>query len=527
MGRDRYGWTLAVVAVSAFMVTLDNTVTNAAVKTWTGYFDTSIGAISWVATAYILMFSCLMIAGGRLVDVYGTKLIFTIGMTVFTIASLGAGLSQELSQLIALRVFQGAGAALALPATLVAVTYGRTHKQKSQGNLVYILTASVASAAGPAVGGVIIQYFGWHWIFLINVVPGIIAVVLGLMVLESQREDSAEGVDLPAVLTSATMLFAITYAVHAGGSLGWGSPAVLAVFLLALMSFVSFVVVEKWAPNPMITTEFFRNKAFTGGLAGQILWGIGFAGVLFYSNDFMQDVLGWTAPKAGSVFILPAVIIGALTPVGFYLADKFGPRVPCTAGMAVMALGLTAFSRLTIGSTFVDMLPGIVLVGVGSAMVMPLGMFMLKAVPEERSGVAGGLLNVGREISAALGIVGLGAVLHAMQKNGAAKGIDPKLALQHGSSAALLVGGMLVMVGAVICAFTLQGREAALQASDSPLETMPDRMPVREATGPVPAISSGAFPIIPDWWGSNQRAGIPSAWPPPPPYSPYEMSGRS
>ncbi|GAA3243557.1 MFS transporter [Actinocorallia longicatena] len=522
MGRDRYGWTLTVVAVSAFMVTLDNTVTNAAVDTWTRYFGTSLSAISWVATSYILIFSCLMIAGGRLVDVYGTRLVFTIGMSTFTLASLGAGLSHELPQLIAFRVLQGSGAALALPATLVAVTVGRTDKQKSLGNLVYILTASVASAAGPGLGGVIIQSFGWQWLFLINVGPGLLAVALGLRVLDGQRQDSNEGVDLPAVLTSATMLFAITYGVHAGSHMGWTSPSALAVFALALMSLISFIVVEKWAPNPMITTEFFRNKAFSGGLAGQILWGVGFAGVLFYSNDFMQYVLSWSPAKAGSVFILPAVIIGALTPVGFYLSDRFGPKVPCTAGMAIMAFGLTAFSRLTISTTFVDMLPGIILVGVGSALVMPLGMVMLKTVAEERAGVAGGLLNVGREISAALGIVGLGAVLHALQKEGNAKGLDPKIALQQGSSAALLVGGMLVMVGAVICAFTLPGR-AAPQPEKTTV-TLPDRVPAYESTGPIPSLSSGAFPIIPDWWGSNQRAGIPSAWPPPPPHSPYEMT---
>ncbi|GAA2719738.1 MFS transporter [Actinocorallia aurantiaca] len=514
MGRDRYGWTLAVVAVSAFMVTLDNTVTNIALTTLYEYFDTDIAAVSWVSTAYILMFSCLMIAGGRMVDVYGCRRIFTIGMVTFTLSSLGAGLSQELTQLIFFRVTQGAGAALALPATLVMVINKRTDKQKSIGNLVFILTGTIASALGPTVGGLIVDAFSWHWIFLINVVPGIAVIVLGLFVLDGQSENSPGSVDLPAVLTSATMLFAFTYGIHSGSDLGFTDPSVLAVLALGAMALGSFILVEKWAPNPMLTTEFFRNKAFSGGLAGQILWGMGFSGVITYSGNFMQDVLEWSPSQAGTAFIPPAVIIGVLTPVGFWLSSRFGPRVPISAGMVLMAFGLVAFSRLRQGDTFVDIIPGIVLVGMGSALTMPLGLYLIKAVPEERTGVAGGVLNVGREISAAMGIVALGAVLNALSRNARAEGSSKVEAMEQGSSAALLVGGGLVLVGAIITLFTLQRRGDVPEEEPGTTPKSPDS----------PSLTSGSFPVIPDWWGNNRRSQIPSAWPPPPPYSPYEMS---
>ncbi|MEO3785399.1 MFS transporter [Actinocorallia sp. B10E7] len=516
MGRDRYGWTLTVVAVSAFMVTLDNTVTNIALTTLYKYFDTDIAAVSWVTTSYILMFSCLMIAGGRLVDVYGCRRIFTIGMATFTLSSLGAGLSQELTHLILFRVVQGAGAALALPATLVMVINKRTDKQKSVGNLVYILTATIASALGPTVGGLIIDAFSWHWIFLINVVPGLFVTVLGLFVLDGQSDNSPESVDLPAVLTSATLLFALTYGIHSGGNpkLGFMDPSVLAVFGLAALALGSFILVEKWAPNPMLTTEFFRNKAFSGGLAGQILWGMGFSGVITYSGNFMQEVLEWTPSQAGTAFIPPAVIIGVLTPLGFWLSAKFGPRVPISAGMVLMACGLVAFSRLRQGDTFVDIIPGIALVGAGSALTMPLGLYLIKAVPEERTGVAGGVLNVGREISAAMGIVALGAVLKSLERDALTQGSSEVEAMEQGSSAALMVGGGLVLAGAIITLFTLQRR------GDIP-EEEPGTTPKAPES---PSITSGSFPVIPDWWGNNRRSQIPSAWPPPPPYSPYEMS---
>jgi EmrB/QacA subfamily drug resistance transporter len=507
---------LAVVAVTGFMVTLDNTVTTNAAKTLQDSFHTSAGAVSWVATSYILMFSCLMIAGGRLVDVYGPRITFVSGLVIFTGASLGAGLSHDLAQLIICRVLQGAGAAIALPATLVAITVDRTDRQRSQGNLVYILVASIASAAGPAVGGTIIINWGWHWIFLINVVPGALAVILGLAVLRGQREGSPEGLDLPAVLTSATLLFAITYAISAGGSFGWSDPAVLGVFVLAAMSLLSFVLVEKWAPNPMITTEFFRNKIFVGGLIGQLLWGIGFSGVLYYASQFIQIVLHYKPDQAGLFFIPPAVIIGVSTPIGFMLTTKFGPRIPVTTGLTLMAGGMLLFSRVREGAGFLDLAPGIALIGVGSALMMPLGMFILKSVPENRAGVAGGLLNVGREVSAALGIVVLGVVFNALTQNAKANGTSIVRATERASSSALTLGAGLVLIGALVVFWTMPAKKDIVEPEPA-VEPIPET---------ARTTASGTFPVIPEWWGSNARAGIPSAWPPPPAHSPYELTGQ-
>jgi EmrB/QacA subfamily drug resistance transporter len=508
---------LAVVAVTGFMVTLDNTVTTNAAITLQKAFDANAGAVSWVATSYILTFSCLMIAGGRLVDVYGPRITFVSGMTIFTLASLGAGLSDDLAQLIAWRVLQGAGSAIALPATLVAITVDRTDKQRSQGNLIFILVASIASAGGPAVGGSIIVHWSWHWIFLINVVPGALVILLGLMVLRGQREGSPEGLDLPAVLTSATLLFSITYAISAGGDFGWNDPAVLGVFALAAMSLFSLVLVEKWAPNPMITTEFFRNKIFVGGLIGQILWGIGFSGVLYYASQFIQNVLHYTPDEAGLFFIPPAVIIGVTTPIGFMLTTKFGPRIPVTSGLSLMAFGMLLFSRVREGAGFIDLAPGIVLIGIGSALMMPLGMFILKSVPADRAGVAGGLLNVGREVSAALGIVVLGVVFNAMTRDAKSCKTCLVRATEQASSAALMLGAGLVLIGALVVFWAIPPKKDIV-------EPEPAVEPVHENARTT---SSGTFPIIPEWWGANKRAGIPSAWPPPPTHSPYELSSGS
>jgi EmrB/QacA subfamily drug resistance transporter len=387
--RGRYRWALAVVAVSAFMITMDNTVVANALPTMIRELDMSNSAKDWVATGYILMFSCLMIAGGRLTDVYGCRVTFTSGMVVFTLASAVCGLAPDDMVLILGRIVQGAGAALALPATLVMVTVGRTDKQRSLGTIVWVGAASGATALGPTIGGIIVSHWPWGWIFLINIPAGILVIILGLVVLTSKGENADARVDLPGVLISATMLFALAYGLETGRVHGWGDPSVLAVFALAGIALACFIVVETWAPDPMMNLRFFRNRVFVGGLLSQMLWGIGFNGMVFYSATFLQTYLGFSPPKAGLVMLPSAIAVMVTTPVAFWLASRVGPRAAVGGGMAAMAFGMVLFSMLRRDHGFAELMPGVLIVGIGSAMCMPLAMYVLKAVPEEQVWPAG------------------------------------------------------------------------------------------------------------------------------------------
>ncbi|MER6810088.1 DHA2 family efflux MFS transporter permease subunit [Spirillospora sp. NPDC000708] len=553
MTRGRYRWALAVVAVSAFMTTMDNTVVFTALPRIMADLGMSSSAKDWVATGYILMFSCLMITGGRLTDLYGCRVTFTTGMIVFTSASAVCGLAHTSEVLILARIVQGGGAALVLPATQVMVTVGRNDKQRSIGNIVFIGAASSATALGPTIGGIIVEHFHWGWIFLINIVPGILVILLGAVVLTGRSKNPHARIDLPGVLISATMLFAFIYGLEDGNKHGWADPSVLSTFALGGIALVCFIVVESWAPDPMIDLRFFRNRVFSGGLVSQMLYGIGFNGMMFYSQPFLQRFLGFSPPEAGLVMLPPALTIMVLTPVAFLLATKIGPRPAIGAGMALMGVGMILFSTLEIGDGYADLMPGVLLVGVGAALAMPLVMYVLKAVPEKRAGVASGVINVIREASGAFGIAIVGLLIQTVPDEGAsARALE---SFRHGTSSGLALGAALVLIGGVISALTLpsrrgwtgpkHGKQAPLVAEPAAARPEPalatatatatatprDPLPVVPGPDPVGAVPS-ADPVPlrtetdpmaaprtpgPHWWSDTPDDDAPATWRPTPP----------
>ncbi|MBE1532155.1 EmrB/QacA subfamily drug resistance transporter [Actinomadura algeriensis] len=475
---------------------MDNTVVFTATPTIQDDLRMSDSATEWIATGYILMFSCLMIAGGRLTDIHGCRVVFSTGMIVFTAASAVCGLAQSSDVLILARIVQGAGAALALPATQVMVTVGRNDKQRSIGNIVWIGAASSATAFGPTIGGVIVQHWTWHWIFLINIVPGIVVILLGMFLLTGEGQNKDARVDLPGVLISATMLFALIYALEAGPDHGWTDPSVLSVFALGLIALVCFVMVESWAPDPMMDLRFFRNRVFTGGLLSQMLYGIGFNGMMFYSQPFLQRYLGFSPPEAGLVMLPPAITIMVLTPIAFLLAAKIGSRPAIGGGMALMGVGMFLFSTLEVGDGYADLMPGVMLVGVGAALGMPLVMYVLKAVPEQQAGVASGVINVIREASGAFGIAIVGLLVHSIPKQDASPAELESFG--SGTSSGLILGAALVVFGGVIGALTLPSRRGWLGPKHGKQRPLVSDPPPRDRPAHVPADATAVHATSPD-----------------------------
>ncbi|MEV5570412.1 MFS transporter [Spirillospora sp. NPDC052269] len=467
MTRGRYRWALLVVTVSAFVTTMDNTVVIQAIPTIRRDLGMSGSAAEWVTTGYMLMFSCLMVAGGRITDIYGCRVGFTTGMAIFTAASAVCGFAPDAGILILARVLQGAGAALALPATLVMVTVGRTDRQRSLGTIVWVAAGGSATALGGPIGASIVTYWSWNWIFLVNIVPGILVIVLGAVVLTSKAENANARVDMPGVLISATALFALVYGLEAVQRDGWAARPVLGVFALAVVASACFVMVERWAPDPMISLGFFRNRVFVGGLLSQMLQGMGFTALLFYSATFMQDYLGFTALESSLVLLPAAFVIVGLTPVAFWLAGRAGPRITIGAGMGLMALGMSWFSLIRRGDGYTDLLPGVLTVGAGSALVMPLAMYVLKAIPDERTGVASGILNVIREASGAFGIAIVGVLIHDLPGHASAAAMER---FRHGISSGLLLGAALVAVGGLISATTLPRKHELRESASAPVQ---------------------------------------------------------
>src|SRR5215467_10076612 len=256
----RRWWSLVAVSLATFMTYLDNNVTNVAIPTIQRDLHLSVASLEWVVSSYILVFAGLMLAGGRLADVFGRRRLFLTGLSIFTLASLGAGLAGSGSVLIAARLVQGLGAAMLIPTTLAIILAAFTNpRERTAAISTWTAIGAMALAFGPLIGGFISQHLHWGWIFFINVPVGIIALGIAAFAMDESRDPAAvRRLDLPGMITSSVSLFALTYALIEGHDKGWTSALILGAFALAAVAAAAFVAVEARTEQPMVQLALFR-----------------------------------------------------------------------------------------------------------------------------------------------------------------------------------------------------------------------------------------------------------------------------
>jgi EmrB/QacA subfamily drug resistance transporter len=474
----RRWWSLVAVALATFMTYLDNNVTNVAIPTIQRSLHLSVAGLEWVVSSYILVFAALLLVGGKLADVYGRRRLFFTGLTVFTLASLGAGLAGNGGVLISMRLLQGLGAALLVPTTLaIIVATFDSPRERTTAVGVWTAIGAMALAFGPLIGGFISQHVHWGWIFFINVPVGVITFAIALVAVSESRDTSVtRHLDVPGLAASAVALFSLTYALIEGHDHGWTSGLILGAFALAAVAAAVFVLIEARSEHPMIPLALFRSRLFSGGTGTMMLWAFGVFGIYFFTSIYLQVVLGFSPTRAGLAFVPMALCIALFAGVGGQLAARAGANRVVALGLALDAVGLYLFSRLGAGATFAGLMPGFVLFGAGSGLIqVPLTNGVLGAMPPERSGIASALFNNSREVAGLLGITVIGAVLRARQGVALRHGVASGPAFIDGYHAGLLVTIALVAVGAVVA-------YAAL------------RRPSDATPAPVPAPAAGSSP---------------------------------
>ncbi|MER6172049.1 MFS transporter [Streptosporangium sp. NPDC001681] len=435
---------LLVIGLAGFVTTLDNTVVTVALPTLQAELGASLAALEWVVTGYVLTFSGFMLAGGRLADVYGRRRVLVAGLAVFAAASLAAGLATSVGALVAARLVQGSGAALILPAMLAIVAVGNDERRRSVGVAVWMASGAGALALGPVVGGYLTQHFHWSWIFLLNVPLGVLIIALATVAIPESRDERAARVDVPGVASSVVVLSAGTFALTFGAELGWTSPPILVAMLFAVAAALLFAVAERLGEDPMVDLALFRSRTFTGGVIAQVLWGLGVNGVFFFTALFLQGVLGFSPTASGLAFVPLALLVVVVTPLVPFAERRIGAARTVALGLVLVAAGMAAVAFLRPGDGWAELLPSVCVIGIGSALTMPLGSAVLGAVPESRAGVAGGVFSVAREMSGLFGIAIIGVIV-----NGSAS-------FTAGYSTGLLVAAGLVVTGAAISLVTLR-----------------------------------------------------------------------
>jgi EmrB/QacA subfamily drug resistance transporter len=397
---------LILLCLAQFMVILDITVVNVALPAIGADLSLDRAALTWVVTAYTLCFGGLMLLGGRLADLLGRRRMFLAGLTIFTLASLGAGLAGDGTVLVAARALQGVGAALLSPAALSIITTTFHGRERYRALGVWAALGGAGAAVGVLLGGTLTSGPGWQWIFFVNVPVGaLVAAAVPATVATSPRA-SAQGVDVPGALAVTTAAGLLIYGLVRAGDAGWGAAGTLLPLGLGLLLLGAFVAVERRVGAPLVDLRLLASRPVAAGF-GVMLAASGLLISGFFLNSLLlQRVLGLTALGTGLVFLPVAVATTIGAQAAAHLVTRLGSRPVAAAGFALAAIGMALLAGVPAdGDPVGDVLPGFTLAaaGLGMAFVTAATTAMARVDPD-RAGMVSGVINTAHELGAALGV---------------------------------------------------------------------------------------------------------------------------
>jgi EmrB/QacA subfamily drug resistance transporter len=448
---DRQRWIALIVLCAGFlMIILDQTIVNVALPSIQTDLHFSQSALAWVVNAYLIAFGGLLLLVGRLGDLIGRRRIFLAGLTVFTVASLVCGLAESRGLLIGARFVQGVGGAMTSAVILgMIVTMFPRPSEQAKAIGVYSFVAAAGGAIGLLAGGVLTQAINWHWIFFVNLPIGVATGILTTRLLPDDRGIGLDkGADAPgAVLLVASLMLAV-YTIVEAGHYGWGSAHTLGFGAAAVGLLASFIVRQATAANPLIPLRVFRSRTVTVANVMQVLMVAGMFGMFFLGALYLQRVLRYDAIEVGLAFLPVAVGIAAFSlRAAARLMMRFGAKPTLIAGLGLVAAGLVVFRRAPVDAGYVtDLLPVMVLLGVGAGLVFPALMTLaMSAATAEDSGLASGLVNTTQQVGGALGLAVLATLATTRTGSAAAHGASTAVALTDGYHLAFTIAAVLVL----------------------------------------------------------------------------------
>jgi len=410
--RDNPWFTLVSVALGVIMVGIDGTVVAVANPYIGKDLHSSLTDLQWVTNSYLLVIAVMLILGGKLGDRYGRRKVFLIGVAGFSLTSLVIGLVGTIDGVIVLRGVQGAFGALLLPNTLALLRAAFPAEELNRAVGIWVSASATATAAGPIVGGLFVEHISWQSVFFINVPVGAIALAVGALVLNETKETRRESFDIPGVITLALGLLAIVYGLVKAQSWGWGNGGTLGLIGSGLVLLVAFAFVENHVRNPLIPLRIFRIRAVSVSTVIVLLNFFALFGVMFFISLYLQSVHGFSPVGAG-LRLLPLTITFAFSgPVGARFVDRFGAWIPITVGLLASAAGLFSLTTLEVDSSYIHLWPPFVLLGFGIGLVVTSATDAIVGdVPEDDSGLAGGIQTTSIQLGGVLGTAVCGSVL--------------------------------------------------------------------------------------------------------------------
>jgi EmrB/QacA subfamily drug resistance transporter len=486
---DPRRWIALLVLCAGFlMIILDQTIVNVALPSIQKDLGFSQSSLAWVVNAYLIAFGGLLLLAGRLGDLIGRKRIFLIGLTVFTGASLLCGLAQSQWLLIGARFVQGVGGAMTSAVILgMIVTMFREPGERAKAIGIYSTVAAAGGAIGLLASGILTQALNWHWIFFVNLPIGLATALVAAKLLDRDEGIGlGKGADFLGALLVTSALMLGVYTIVKASDYGWASSHTLGFGALAVAMLVAFVVREARTRNPLVPLRIFRSRIVSGANLVQALMVGGLFGMFFLGTLYLQRVLGYDAIQVGLAFLPVAVAIGTLS-LGFSarLIMRFGARATLLPGLVLIVFGLALFQRSPVdGSYLIDILPAMILLGVGGGLSFPSVMTLaMSSVTPSEAGLASGLVNTTAQVGGALGLAVLATLSTTRTDQLLAGGSSTASALTTGYHLAFAIAAGLVVAG-IALAVTLLRQSGGLTGDQEHAEA--------GVAGPEPAFSEEA-----------------------------------
>ncbi|WP_405653505.1 MFS transporter [Streptomyces sp. RK9] len=414
-GLRGHPWlTLFSVAIGVMMVALDGTIVAVANPAITKDLGASLADVQWITNGYLLALAVALITAGKLGDRFGHRQTFLIGVVGFALASGAIGLSGSVSLVIAFRVLQGLFGALLMPAALGLLRATFPAAQLNMAIGIWGMVIGASTAGGPILGGVLVEHVNWQSVFFINVPVGVLALVLGVLILKDHRAKNApRSFDIPGIVLLSAAMFALIWAlIKAGDPWGWGSGKTWAFLAASVLCFVLFAWWENRVAEPLIPLGLFRSVPLSAGTALMVLMAFAFMGGLFFVTFYLQNVHGMSPVDSGLHLLPLTAMMIVSSPLAGALITRFGPRVPLVGGMVCTAVAMFGMTTMTTGTGTLPMSVWFALLGLGLAPVMVGATEVIVGnAPLELSGVAGGLQQAGMQVGGSLGTAVLGAVM--------------------------------------------------------------------------------------------------------------------
>jgi EmrB/QacA subfamily drug resistance transporter len=395
------------------MAFIDSTVVNVALPAIQANFHATVVDVQWVVESYGLFLGALILVGGSLGDLFGRRLIFVIGIAIFTVASVFCGTALSIDQLIIARSIQGIGAALLVPGSLAII--GAAFDEKSRGGAIGTWSGftAITTAIGPVLGGWLVEHASWRWVFFLNLPFAIAVIAISLWHIPESRIASAGGVDWSGAFLATVGLGGLVYSFMESVNLGWRDPLVLGSLILGVACLIALVVVEGKVISPMLPLKLFESRSFTGAnLLTLFLYAATGIFVFLFPLNLIQ-VQGYSATAAGAAMLPFILLIFFFSRWSGGLVARYGPRIPLIAGPLIVVLGFALFALPSVGESYWrTFFPAIVVLGFGMAVtIAPLTTVVMDSVGKDRVGSASGINNAVARVAGVLAIAVFGIVM--------------------------------------------------------------------------------------------------------------------